>query len=147
MYKLIFLDFDGVLAIKLTNNYFPQIPAIIRKLHKKYKLCIASYNQNAINIIKKWNLEEFFCAIRCGSNTKWEGDYNYDIYSKNLSKAEQIIDMLNNELLELEIDQENCIFFDDDKNNIKLVNDKLPKIKTIKINGNEGLLEKNINFG
>ena len=51
MKKIIFLDFDGVLAIKYTipEQYFPVIPIIVNKLKDKdYILCVISYNPRGL---------------------------------------------------------------------------------------------------
>ena len=145
MPKVIFLDFDGVLAIKWTipELYFPQIPEVLSQLHTKgYILCVISYNPLAKEAIRRWDLDKFVTAIRAGCNQKWDGNYSDAIHRCDLSKAEQIRDILTTELKDLPITHEDCIFLDDDVANLTLVQQHLPEVKTIHVDENTGLTDQ-----
>lgn len=143
--KLLIFDFDGVLAIKWTmpEEYFDQIPDLIRKLSKDYILCVASFNPRAQVAIKNWGLEEYFICMRYGSNYTWVDIYKEE-YRENMTKANQIIHMIENEIdqmnkLNNKFEYGDVVFFEDNIKNILNVNEKLPWIKTVLINSDIGV--------
>lgn len=139
--RLLVFDFDGVLGIKWTmpEEYFPQIPQLLEQLAKDNLLCVASYNPRAELAIKSWGLDKHFVCMRSGANHVWNDIYE-ESHRVDLSKAVQIINMIENEIKELEDHQQTeVVFFDDDPVNIKLVNEKLPNVKTVLIDGDVGL--------
>jgi len=139
---LLVFDFDGVLAIPYTNpeEYYPQIPDIIKSLHTKYILCVSSFNPRAKLVLEKWNLLQYFSAIRCGSNNNWD---TYDeSFRINMSKSLQIKNMI----LEVGISFDEIYFYDDDIDNINEVSENFKEVKitSILIDNKEGLISKNI---
>lgn len=138
---LLVFDFDGVLAIPYTmpEQCYSGIPNIIKALSEQYILAVASYNPRAYMAIKSWNLEQYFISIRCGANHSWHKDnieYNEN-YRIDMEKSNQILD-IKNEIKHLNIS--GIIFFDDDQNNLNLVNIKLPSVITVFINYEHGFL-------
>ena len=115
--KLYIFDFDGVLAIPYTNpeSYYKHIPTIIPNLSKDNYLAVASFNLRAKIAVEEWGLLHYFKAIRYGSNSVWDNEYN-DNYRKDMSKSKQIQNMLENELKDIVFDE--IIFYDDDIKNI-----------------------------
>lgn len=148
MPKVLFLDFDGVLAIKWTipELHFPQIPSVLSDLREKgHLLCVVSYNPQAERAIREWNLYHYFEGVRAGCNQKWFGVYKDCVHRPGLSKAEQILDLIRFELHSYDIYLDDCIFCDDDVDNINLVTQKLPAIKTVLIDENIGLTHDIVN--
>ncbi len=164
--KLLIFNFDGVLAIKWTTpeEYFHQIPNLITKLSNNYILCVASFNTRAQLIITNWGLENYFTCMRDVTNYNWTDIYKEpykesyrESYRENMTKANQIVHIIENKIDELNNDANdandtndtdklnnefefgNILFFDDDPENILQVNEKLPWIKTVLIDGNIGI--------
>lgn len=143
MTKLIIFDFDGVLAIPWTypEEHYPQIPQIIKD-NSEHLLCVASFNPRAYTAIKAWNLDHHFTAMRCGSNNIWNHD-NVDEYkeeySYNMSKVQQIIDIIDNEVSKSGKSYDKIIFYDDNLDNINEVKRKLPHINAVLIDEDFGL--------
>ena len=106
-----------------------------------FLIILEDYKKLAIH---EWKLSNYFTAIRSGSNFNWEEDYNDEIHRSNLSKADQINDILKNELKDISVSLNESIFFDDDIDNIKLIQQKLPYIKSIYLNGDVGLTLEHI---
>ena len=147
--KLLIFDFDGVLAIKWTRpeEYFHQIPDLIKKLSHNYILCVASFNPRAQLAITNWGLDDYFTCMRYGANHNWADIYK-ESYRENMTKADQIVHMIENEIDQLnnktdelgnKFEFGDVMFFDDDPENILQVNEKLPWIKTVLIDGNIGI--------
>lgn len=138
---ILIFDFDGVLSIPYTHpeEYYPQIPDLIKELSKNYVLCVASFNPRASLVIKKWGLHSYFSVTREGSNFKWSEEYNEE-YRKGLSKSQQIKDIMKN-LFHTEEKQynHNIYFFDDDQDNINEVKEKLSHVKTVFVDNKHGL--------
>lgn len=136
---LIVLDFDGVLCIPYTEDHYPEIPEIIRKLEKAgNRLFLASFNPSARNVVTKWGLDEYFEDMRYGSNIDWEDGEN-PVYKEDLrermSKSQQIKAMI----WDSELKNSSVYFFDDDDKNIEEVRRNLPRVATIKIDETKGL--------
>ncbi len=127
------------------EKYYKQIPDIIINLSKcsEYILAVASYNPNAYIAIKEWKLEKYFACFRCGANQIWNKEklssYNKDDWQE-ARKHRQISNMLEYELHDLQnnilnpglqFEIEHVVFFDDNENNIKQVNDELPFVHTV----------------
>jgi len=138
--KLLVFDFDGVLSIKWTmpEKHYPQIPNFLEQLEKDNLLCVASYNPRAELSIRNWDLDKHFICMRSGANHAWEHPYDEN-YRSILSKAEQIVNMIENEIKELDHQFTDIVFFDDDPENIKLVNEKIPNVKTVLIDSDFGV--------
>ena len=140
--KVLFFDFDGVLARKHTHpeEPFKGIPELLKELHdKEYKICCVSYNPCALFALNHWGVSELFTAIRAGSNIVWFENYTDEAYRCGLSKSEQILNIFNNELSGYNMYDYDCQFFDDKQENLDLVDSKLPHIRLKLINGNRGV--------
>lgn len=137
--RLLIFDFDGVLSVKWTmpEKPFLQIPNTIKQLSTDHVLAMASFNPRALLAITNWSMDQFFTCARYGSNIPWTGLYK-ESYRTDMTKADQIVDMLTNEIKNLPHDIIDVIFFDDDPDNIKYVNEKLPYVKTVLIDDTEG---------
>lgn len=126
--KTIIFDFDGILCIPGTINYYPYVPYLLDKFYKKgYNLCIASFNYNAELIVHMWGFEKYFKEIRAGSNTKNKGLY----INNGLLKSYQIYDIVNSLELIGEI-----YFYDCDLNVLQEVKSKNYNINMFFINNN-----------
>lgn len=138
--KLLVFDFDGVLSMMYTmpEKHYPQIPELLQYLENKYLLCVASYNPRAELSIKNWKLDKYFICMRVGANHIWDHPYD-ESYRSTLSKAEQITNMIEMEIKTLNCAFTEIVFFDDNLENIKHVNEKLPNIKTVLIDSKFGL--------
>lgn len=125
MKRILFLDFDGPLAIPWTmpEMYHEHIPSLIEQLAKNDILCLVSFNPRAIQAIESWNLHSHFTAFRAGSNHPLlPGEtYSDEKHRIKLSKASQIESILSSELKDIE--KESLHFYDDDESNIKNVSD------------------------
>ncbi len=111
--KVMFLDFDGVLAIPYTSpaQHYVGLSVMLYYLkhHLGWTLCLVSFNPTAESCLKQWQIEHYFTAIRAGSNQQWVGQYVDD--RKHLCKSQQIQDILDNELKGHSY--ERLVFFDD----------------------------------
>lgn len=145
--KILFIDFDGVLAKKYTipEEPYNHIRELLIKLKSlNYKLCCVSYNPCAVNALKNWDCDELFTAIRAGSNFIWSDNYTDETHRNNLSKSKQIEDIFNNELNVLDINSCECHFYDDTEENLDNVRNNLPNIILHLIDDKYGLLERDI---
>ena len=142
--SLLVFDFDGVLAIPWTNpeRHYDQIPDAIKKIFESgdYVLAVASYNPLAHAAIVRWGLENYFSCIRCGANHSWhtDGTHYSEDYRVGMSKHRQIGSMIENEINELAVGLDGVFFFDDDPDNIRLVNEHLPVVKTTLVSPDSG---------
>jgi HAD superfamily phosphatase (TIGR01681 family) len=145
MKKVYICDFDGVLGIpySIPEKHYEQIPGLIKELSKDHILCVASYNPRAEVAIQDWGLDKYFACMRYGANHTWK-EYYSESYRAEMSKSQQIINMLNQEIKELNCNIDDITFFDDDQNNINAVKDKLPHINTVLINNKYGLRMEDI---
>jgi FMN phosphatase YigB (HAD superfamily) len=72
-YKLIIFDLDDVLYNPEILCLFEQTKEILQILHKmKYTLAICSHNYNALNIVKKLGISDYFTTVigECISESK-----------------------------------------------------------------------------
>lgn len=140
-------DFDGVLAIPWSQpaQHYKIIPSLLKEMYDsgKYIICCASYNPSALKSIERWGLLKYFTCVRCGANFSWHGPYE-EHYRIEMQKSSQITDMIKNEIKELNHDFEKVYFYDDDKDNINLVNRDLPTVNTVLIDPVTGLLKEHI---
>ena len=92
-YKLVILDLDDVLYNPDTLSLFEQTKEILKVLHKmNYTLAICSHNSNAVSIVKKLGIYDYFTTIigECKSESKLpQLQKIVDIYS--LIKPEEMI--------------------------------------------------------
>ena len=132
MKRLLVFDFDGVLAIKysMPEECYQQIPELLKQLSKTHILCVASYNPRAQMAIKSWGLDQYFSCMRFGANHTWKDEYQ-EHYRELMSKSDQIVNMIENEIKELDHQYSDIVFFDDSEENLKCVNEKLPHVKTV----------------
>jgi hypothetical protein len=140
-FTLKIFDFDGVLSMPYTmpEEYYKQIPNILSSFNITDVLCcVASFNPRAKLAIEQWKLDHHFIAFRSGSNDIWSN--NLDEYKQEyrigLKKSKQIQSMLSNELKDYKI--ENIEFYDDDKLNIKEVENELSHINCCLVDNNIG---------
>lgn len=141
--QLLILDFDGVVAIPWTNpeEHYPQIPEAVRMLHAAgYVLCIASYNPRAFEAVKRWGLDKYFAAVRCGANHAWHtsGEKYKEDDRLDMRKHRQILNMLETDMTEKNVNVGKIVFFDDDVDNISLVQRELPHVESIHVDEKEG---------
>ena len=141
---LLVFDFDGVLAIPWTDPERPYdgIPAAIEKIHASgdYVLAVASYNPRAHAAIARWGLHKYFACIRCGANHGWHTDgtpYRED-YRVGMGKHLQITSMIETEIAEFGVGVDRTYFFDDDPDNIALVNEHLPAVTATLVSPDTG---------
>ena len=126
--KTIIFDFDGVLCIPGSINFYPYVPYIIEKLYSKgYNLCIATFNNNAELIVHKWGCEKYFKEIRAGSNTKNKGLY----LNNGVLRSLQMFDIINSLNLVGEI-----YLYDCDINVLREVASKYHDINMFYLNNN-----------
>ena len=139
---MLVFDFDGVLRVNPEEGdfYYPQIPELLKELAKDHILCIASYNPKAIQVLKDWGFDKYFTCMRAGCNYKWFDVYG-EHYRENLCKAEQISDMIENEVKDLKCGVGDIWFFDDVAENIEAVRRKLPKVKTVLVDDKVGFMK------
>jgi hydroxymethylpyrimidine pyrophosphatase-like HAD family hydrolase len=145
MSKIIFLDFDGVLAVPWTDpvELYPQVPDILKRLKDKgHILCVTSFNPTAHAELTRHGQHHHFHAFRCGSNAPWVEHYTNDL-GENLSKHHQIRSMLAHELVHLEPDESICHFFDDVHDNLHCVSTQT-LVATWYVDSSRGLNEDNI---
>ena len=119
-FKVLFLDFDGPLAIPWAVNEdpWPQIPGLIREVASRpdVALCLVSFNPGAEAAISRWGIRNCFAAVRAGCNWKLRAGEQYtEAHRKNLSKSAQIRSILENELEDSSYEVD---FFDDDAKNL-----------------------------
>ena len=141
--NLLVLDFDGVVAIPWTNpeQHYPQIPDILERLVAAgYVLAIASYNPRAFEAVKRWGLGQYFTAVRCGANHAWHmtGETYKEDDGLEMRKHRQILSMIETDMAHLNVSVEQTAFFDDDINNISLVQRELPLVESILVDEKEG---------
>lgn len=140
--KILFLDFDGPLAIPWTINedHWGHIPSLIRETAEKQEisLCLVSFNPDAEDAITRWGIRDCFIAVRSGSNhPRSKGEEYTEAHRKDLSKPNQIRSIFEREL---QGRQFAAAFFDDDSKNLLEVHQEFDGlIKCFHINSDEGL--------
>ena len=85
-------------------------------------------------------MKKYFSCIRCGANHSWHAEgarYNEED-RVGMSKHRQITSMIENEIKELGAEVEGVFFFDDDPDNIRLVNENLPLVNTTLVSPDSG---------
>jgi len=125
-YKLVIFDLDDVLYNPDAQCLFEQTKEILQVLHKmNYALAICSHNYNALNIVKKLGISEYFTTIigECISESK-------------LPQLQKILDIHSI------IKPEEMIFFDDMYEHCKTA--KRIGISAIHINWRVGINFTNI---
>lgn len=142
-------DFDGVLAESWTHPelHFGEARLALSELKKNSSaiMCVASFNPRAELAIRDyWKLDDHFEAFRYGSNKKWDRTYGNHLRI-GMSKSNQILDMISDELADHKFDE--IFFYDDDLLNIKEVNKALPYVKTVLIDSRVGLTLNDIVCG
>lgn len=142
MSRLYFLDMDGVLAIPYSMPEQPYAHTIVllQSLHAAgHTLCAVSFNPRAYTVLRAWGVEHLFTAIRAGCNQPWSGDkadYSDETHRIDISKSNQISDILTTELRN--IPHDSVWFYDDDPVNIGNVGMCHPNIVTWLVDHREG---------
>jgi len=141
--RLFIFDFDGVLSVPWSKPEVPyeQVPDSIRKLSENHILGMASFNPRANKALGVWKLDQYFSCARSGANCHWNGFYRQK-YRVGLTKSDQIINMIENEISKS--DYIDIVFFDDDPENLKCVNKRLPHVKTVLVDNKIGFRLDNI---
>lgn len=132
--KLIILDFDGVLYNPNISNFYPQIPHLISQMATDYILAIASYNANAMSILKSNGLSKYFSAWRCGLDSRVS---SVQVEPGNTNKLIQVLSISQ----ELRVPLKEIAFFDDLDSNISLT---INYVKSIKVDSLRGLTSEYI---
>ena len=121
--RVVFLDFDGVLAIpfNMPEQPYPHIPTLLKYWHDHgVQLHLVSFNPRAWLAVQAWGCAHYFTGVRAGCNEPWQHDA-LETYTEamrqDLCKARQIASLLqehNPHTVELD-------FWDDDPLNIARV--------------------------
>jgi hypothetical protein len=123
MVKILFLDFDGVLAIPWTvpPRLYPHTKELLESYHAQgYVLALASFNGGADEALKNHGVDHLFTAMRYGHTERPRNKHGWVYYgwtSETATKMGQITNMLENELATLNV--EAWYFFDDSPHNLE----------------------------
>jgi hypothetical protein len=140
---VLFIDFDGVLAIPYSNPEMP-VPDLLNTLQTlqkdgRFLLCCASFNPRAFIALKRWKVHNMFHAIRVGCNDVWHhfdlSCYDNTLHRVDLCKARQMQSMLQNELKAHKIGA------------TMLIDDRLENIQVAKQKGYDTLFIENSQIG
>lgn len=135
MASVLFLDFDGVIAIPWTNpvQLYGHTAEMIKTLAAEYTLCLVSFNPTAPAELDRFGLTKYFKAIRAGLPVvKTEKGAQERIH-----KQIQIRDILDHELSDMKIQE--MSFYDDFDHNIKWVSKSIPEVKCVFVDNARGL--------
>lgn len=141
MEGILFIDFDGVLAMPRSNpvKLYPNIPLILERLSKHYVLCLVSFNPSAIRELRRLNVLKYFKATRAGTTKNIEvSEKTGDRILCKYLQISSIIQQLSKDP-EMRIHELTMYFFDDDINNIETVNMINPNIRTVLVDWYTGL--------
>lgn len=131
-------DFDGVLAWPYTHPELlvPGAERLLRALSERegHRVMVASFNPRAYFALRSlYEDEAVILEMRAGSNhSEWwrpeqgNGIYIDEVHRVNLSKADMIVRMLD--VRHLSSGSNEVHFYDDDEENIREVQRRLPRV-------------------
>jgi FMN phosphatase YigB (HAD superfamily) len=123
---MLIFDLDETLYNNTTKQFYPQIQHILEKLHKKYRISMASFNISARKRLEKAGLDYLFESIH---------GYKDPIGGKPA--------MINRILSECNMSSKNVIFFDNRYKNVMRVINEI-QVHAILVCEKEGLSMYNV---